>query len=99
VELKAYLEQYPSGTFAALARTRLEASALPSANLAALTPAEAAAEALDLAFWNSVKDSRRPEELEAYLAQHPDGHFVKLARVRLSSREVTCARPKPLDNP
>jgi len=88
-ELKAYLEQYPGGTFAALARTRLEASARPSADPTAPTPAEAAGEALDLAFWNSVKDSRRREELEAYLAQHPDGHFAELARARLSSPEVT----------
>ena len=88
-ELRAYLEQYPGGTFAALARTRMEASLLPSANPATLTPAEAAADALDLAFWNSVKDSRRREELEAYLAQHPDGHFAELARARLSSPEVT----------
>jgi adenylate cyclase len=88
-ELKAYLDQYPCGTFAALTRTRLEASALPAANPAAPTPAEAAGEALDLAFWNSVKDSRRREEIEAYLAQHPDGHFAELARARLSSPEVT----------
>jgi class 3 adenylate cyclase len=88
-ELKAYLEQYPGGTFAALARTRMEASLLPSENPATLTPAEAAADALDLEFWNSVKDSRRREELEAYLAQHPDGHFAELARARLSSPEVT----------
>jgi hypothetical protein len=88
-ELKAYLGQYPGGTFAALARTRLEASALSSANPAAPPPAEAAGEALDLAFWNSVKDCRRREEIEAYLAQHPDGHFAELARARLSSPEVT----------
>ena len=90
-ELKAYLEQYPGGTFAALTRTRLEASALPAANPAAPTPAEAAGEALDLAFWNSVKDSRRREEIEieANLAQCPDGHFAELARARLSLPEVT----------
>jgi hypothetical protein len=67
----------------------LEASALPEANPAAPTPAEAAGEALDLAFWNSVKDSRRREEIEANLAQHPDGHFAEPARARLSLPEVT----------
>jgi len=30
----------------------------------------AAADELDLAFWNSVKDSHRCEELQAYLDQH-----------------------------
>ena len=52
-------------------------------------PADIAADALDLAFWNSVKDSNRREELQAYLEQHPNGHFAGLARARLSSPDVT----------
>jgi adenylate cyclase len=87
-ELESYLEQYPEGTFASLARTRLDAAALSSPSPAP-TPEEVAAEALDLAFWNSVKDSERREELQAYLEQHPNGHFAGLARARLSSPEVT----------
>jgi hypothetical protein len=51
------------------------------------TPEEVAADALDLAFWNSVKDSQRREELQACLEQHPNGHFAELARARLSSSE------------
>jgi hypothetical protein len=43
----------------------------------------------DLAFWNSVKDSNRRDELQAYLTQHPNGHLAELARARLSSRYVT----------
>ena len=82
-ELESYLEQYSEGTFASLARTRLEAAAL-SPSPTTPTPEEAAADALDLAFWNSVKDSNRREELQAYLEQHPNGHFVGLARARLS---------------
>jgi adenylate cyclase len=89
-ELESYLEQYPEGTFASLARTRLEIAAESSAiGPAAQTPAEIAADALDLAFWDSVKDSNRPEELQAYLEQHPNGHFAGLARTRLSSPEAT----------
>ena len=83
-ELESYLEQYPEGTFATLAQTRLEAAALSPAP-APPTTEEAAADALDLAFWNSVKDSNRREELEAYLEQHPTSHFAGLARARLSS--------------
>jgi adenylate cyclase len=85
-ELESYLEQYPEGTFASLAQTRLEAAAL-SPTPAPPTAEEIAADALDLAFWNSVKDSNRREELEAYLEQHPNGHFAGLARARLSSPE------------
>jgi adenylate cyclase len=88
-ELESYLEQYPEGTFASLARTRLDTAALSPAGPAAQTPAAVAADTLDLAFWNSVKDSNRREELQAYLEQHPNGHFAELARARLSSAVVT----------
>jgi class 3 adenylate cyclase len=90
-ELEAYLEQYPGGTFASLARTRLDAAELSPASPATPTPEGTAAEALDLAFWNSVKDSDRREELQAYLEQHPYGHFAGLARARLSSPELASA--------
>jgi hypothetical protein len=86
-ELGSYLEQYPEGTFASLAQTRLEAAAL-APTPALPTPEEVAADALDLAFWNSVKDSNRREELQAYLEQHPNGHFAGLARARLSEDDV-----------
>ena len=43
---------------------------------------------LDLAFWDSIKDSNRREELQAYLEQQPNGHFAGLARARLSSSEA-----------
>ena len=87
-ELATYLERYPDGTFASLARTRLDAAALSSPSPATAT-AEVAPNPLDLAFWESVKDSERREELEAYLEQHPNGHFAGLARARLSSPDAT----------
>jgi len=84
-ELETYLEQYPEGTFASLARTRLDAAACSPRDSATADPA---ADALDLAFWDSVKDSNRREELEAYLRQHPNGHFADLARTRLASPDM-----------
>ena len=86
-ELGSYLEQYPEGTFASLAQTRLEAAAR-APTPAPPTPEEVAADALDLAFWTSVKDSDRREEIEAYLEQHPNGHFAGLARARLSEDDA-----------
>jgi adenylate cyclase len=91
-ELESYLERYPEGAFAALARTRLDAAAVSPPSHGAPTQAETAADALDLAFWNSVKDSNRREELEAYLEQHTNGLFAELARARLSSPEVTLGK-------
>jgi hypothetical protein len=89
VELASYLKQYPEGTFASLARTRLEAAERSIEGFPDSASAAAGADELDLAFWNSVKDSYRREELQAYLDQHPNGHFASLARARLSSPDVT----------
>jgi hypothetical protein len=88
-ELESYLEQYPEGTFASIAQTRLDAAALSLTRPPVPSPADVAADELDLAFWNSVKDSNRRDELQAYLTHHPNGHFAELARARLSSRYVT----------
>jgi hypothetical protein len=43
-------------------KTRLDPAALSPTGVLPLTPEEVAAETLDLAFWNSVKDSDRREE-------------------------------------
>jgi adenylate cyclase len=88
-ELETYLEQYPEGTFASLAHTRLDEAAHSPPSPVTLTAEDAAAAALDLAFWDSVKESHRREEIQAYLDQHPNGHFAGLARARLSSPEVS----------
>lgn len=39
----------------------------------------------ELAFWESVKDSSKPADLEAYLATYPNGRFRRLAEIRLKS--------------
>ena len=44
----------------------------------------------ELVFWESIKDSERASDHDAYLSQYPDGIFVALARARfeeLSSSE------------
>jgi adenylate cyclase len=83
-EFAAYLEQYPAGTFSALAESRrrvlLDEAAAPATEAAAADPEVSAVE---LAFWDSVKDSSNPEMYSAYLERYPDGAFAALARVRL----------------
>jgi TRAP-type mannitol/chloroaromatic compound transport system substrate-binding protein len=39
--------------------------------------------AIELSFWESMKDSRNPEELKAYLDRFPGGSFAALAQARL----------------
>jgi hypothetical protein len=40
-------------------------------------------EVVELAFWESVRESRHPEELAAYISAFPSGRFVTLARLRM----------------
>src|SRR5947209_19948093 len=42
----------------------------------------------EIAFWNSIKDSRDPADFRAYLEQYPNGKFVALAKNRLKTFEA-----------
>jgi len=39
--------------------------------------------AVELVFWDSIKDSVRAADYEAYIEQYPEGNFVTLAKARL----------------
>jgi hypothetical protein len=51
------------------------------------TPAVAAGPVseVELEFWRSIKDSNKPEELNAYLTNYPSGTFKSLALARIAS--------------
>jgi len=65
----------------------------------------------EIEFWQSVKDSKNPAEVRAYLDKHPNGEFAALARLRLQALEsdakqeqpanaqVPRPSPQPLPNP
>jgi hypothetical protein len=40
---------------------------------------------VELEFWRSVKDSNKPEELNAYLTNYPNGTFKSIALARIAS--------------
>jgi hypothetical protein len=40
---------------------------------------------VELEFWRSIKDSNKPEELNAYLTSYPNGQFKSLALARIAS--------------
>src|SRR3954467_14156242 len=42
---------------------------------------------VEVEFWRSIKDSNKPEELNAYLSSYPNGQFKPLALSRLAARE------------
>ena len=43
------------------------------------------AEAVELAYWNSIQGSANPADFDSYLSQYPKGKFSDLARNRLSA--------------
>jgi len=51
--------------------------------------------AVELAFWNSVKDSSLAEEYAAYLKTYPNGRFAALAETRVRSAETRSPKPAP----
>ncbi len=67
------------------------------ATVAAVEPAAPAATGsqIELAFWNSVKDSERPELFELYLKRYPQGSFAPLARLQLEALKPSAPAPAP----
>jgi peptidoglycan hydrolase-like protein with peptidoglycan-binding domain len=58
---------------------------------------------VELEFWRSIKDSKKPEELNAYLSSYPNGQFRSLALSRIASLEnpgnTAVASNNASDNP
>ena len=85
--------QLPWGHTNLIGAVYLNGAPAPGA-VAAATPAAGASKASDveLEFWRSIKDSNKPEELNAYLSNYPNGQFRSLALSRIASLE---SGPKP----
>lgn len=60
-----------------------------SAPAAPVAVAAAPGSDVELEFWRSIKDSSKPEELNAYVTQYPNGQFKSLALARIASLEST----------
>ncbi|WP_440640463.1 caspase family protein [Bradyrhizobium sp. PUT101] len=70
-----YLNQAPTTQVANVAPTA-----------AGSVPASAAnSDGVELEYWRSVKESNKPEELNAYLTAYPNGQFKALALARLAA--------------
>jgi len=54
---------------------------VPNTPVAAAGPASE----VELEFWRSIKDSNKPEELNAYLTNYPNGIFKPIALARIAS--------------
>ena len=61
-------------------------AAKPAERTASAAPAAASGGSdLEMEFWRSVKESNKPEELNAYLTRYPDGVFSSIARARVAA--------------
>ena len=49
-------------------------------------PALAQSDEAEIVFWQSVKNTKSPAELEAYLKAYPDGKFAPAARAVRANR-------------
>jgi carboxyl-terminal processing protease len=96
-DFAAYLEKYPNGDFAGLARIRVKqlgaqsAAPVASAETVQAEPEKRSPDLsadIELAYWNSVKDTGEKEAFESYLKKYPKGHFVDLARARMADLEA-----------
>src|SRR5712672_2978218 len=68
------------------------APAPATANASGPAPAQVAVASapgsdVEVEFWRSIKDSNKPEELNAYLTNYPNGQFKSLALSRIASLE------------
>jgi hypothetical protein len=84
--------QLPWGTTNLIGSVYLN-PATPTANapaaVASNTPAITTSPASDveIEFWRSIKDSNKPEEINAYLTNYPNGQFKSIALSRIASLE------------
>lgn len=76
-DYEAYLTRYPDGSFAELARARVREL------LTEGPPPSPQDREIEVAFWESARESDDPAQLAAYLEKYPNGEFKPLAEIRL----------------
>ena len=77
-DFKAYLDKYPDGQFAELAKSRANAA----------RPSSGGGDSVEMMYWNAIKDSRNPSDFRAYVQKFPGGLFVELANSRIATLEA-----------
>jgi hypothetical protein len=70
-----------------------------SAAVQSSVPVAPDAAALELAFWNAVKDSGAAGEYRAYLEKYPNGQFAALAKERMNHAVAQDARKQRAETP
>jgi len=78
-DFKSYLDKYPDGQFAELAKSR--------ANAARPASGGGGGDSVEMMYWNAIKDSKNPADFRAYVTKFPGGLFAELANSRIATLE------------
>jgi len=89
-DFKSYLDKYPDGQFASLAKSRAN-SFRPANNY----PSGGSSESPEMLYWNAIKDSQNPADFRAYIAKFPQGLFVELANNRIAALDAKASGRSP----
>ena len=97
----AYLKKYPKGTFAALAKIRIDTlnnPAKPESVNRELSPVpppgnDTIDKDFELTFWKTIQNSNSVAAYESYLKKYPKGSFTTLANLKI--QELKKPKPKP----
>ncbi|POF31617.1 caspase family protein [Roseibium marinum] len=80
---ETYLSRYPNGQFADIARIRLvDLKARAENEQDRQVQQDTSGE---IAFWQSIQNSTRPEMFETYLDQYPEGIYARLAHLKIDA--------------
>ena len=94
-DFAAYLQDYPKGTFASLAKSRMAALKKTAAQTQVAPAKEVDAgsrSTSELDIWKSVKDSINPDDLSLYLQAFPNGAFSVTAKNRIEALKKDAAK-------
>jgi uncharacterized caspase-like protein len=101
----AYLKKYPKGTFAALAKIRIDTLNNPAkteSSLRELSPVPPPVTGtldkdFELTFWKTIQNSNSISAYENYLKKYPEGSFTSLANLKIE--ELKKPKPKAAPRP
>ncbi|HUS10356.1 MAG TPA: caspase family protein [Pyrinomonadaceae bacterium] len=89
-DFKSYLDKYPDGQFAALAKSR--------SNLVRPAGNSTSSDSPEMLYWNAIKESQNPSDFRTYVTKFPQGLFVELANNRILSLEAMASGRSPGSN-
>jgi Flp pilus assembly protein TadD len=98
-DYQAYLDKYPDGDFADLAKLRIKKYAVSAAEAASPPSVPAAGSTEDprlaeIDYWNAIKGTNNVQDYYAYLDKYPNGEFAELAKYRITQM-TEAATPAP----